>query len=60
MALHILKSEERGLTENKVFKGNTLFSNGIPSSLRPHSFGAVYVFNDDVLYPGSYLGMHPH
>lgn len=60
MAMRILTSEERGLMENKVFEGHTLFSNGNPSASRPDAFGAVYVFNDDVLYPGSYLGMHPH
>ncbi|MEI9913225.1 MAG: pirin family protein [Bacteroidota bacterium] len=60
MAIKILKSEERGLIENTVFKGQALFSNGIPNTSRPGVFGTVYVFNDDILYPESFLGMHPH
>ncbi len=60
MAIKILKPEERGLMENNVFKGHTLFSNGATDTPRPDAFGAVYVFNDDVLYPESFLGMHPH
>jgi redox-sensitive bicupin YhaK (pirin superfamily) len=60
MAMNILKSEDRGLIENKIFKGHALFSNGIGSASRLDAFGAVYVFNDDVLYPQSYLGTHPH
>ncbi|MEJ0103795.1 MAG: pirin family protein [Bacteroidota bacterium] len=60
MAIKILKPEERGLMENHVFKGHALFSNGMPGTPRPDAFGAVYVFNDDVLYPESFLGMHPH
>lgn len=57
MRINILPSEERGLLENKIFKGRTLFSNGAPGTSRPDAFGTVFVFNDDVLYP---LGIHPH
>jgi quercetin 2,3-dioxygenase len=60
MAIKILRPEERGSMENKVFKGQTLFSNGVQNTSRPDAFGTVYVFNDDVLYPESFLGMHPH
>jgi quercetin 2,3-dioxygenase len=60
MNTRILKADERGLIKNAVFKGNTTFSNGQPATNRPDNFGAVYVFNDDTLYPKSYLGMHPH
>ena len=60
MAIKILKPEERGSMENKVFKGQTLFSNGLRNTSRPDAFGTVYVFNDDILHPKSFLGMHPH
>jgi redox-sensitive bicupin YhaK (pirin superfamily) len=60
MNARILKADERGLIKNAVFKGHTTFSNGQPATKRPDNFGAVYVFNDDTLYPKSYLGMHPH
>ena len=60
MNTRILKADERGLIKNAVFKGNTTFSNGQPATKRPDNFGAVYIFNDDTLYPKSYLGMHPH
>ncbi|MCF0064737.1 pirin family protein [Dyadobacter chenwenxiniae] len=60
MKTQILKSTDRGQIQNAVFEGRTLFSNGMSSSMLPQSFGALYVFNDDVLYPKSHLGMHPH
>ena len=60
MAINILRPEERGLIENRVFKGQTLFSNGMKNTSRPDVFGSVYVFNDDILFPESFLGMHPH
>lgn len=60
MAIKVLNPESRGLMENTVFRGQTVFSNGIQNTPRPNAFGAVYVFNDDILYPKSFLGMHPH
>ena len=60
MAIKVLEPDNRGLMENKIFKGHSLFSNGIPNTVRPDFFGCVYVFNDDILYPESFLGMHPH
>lgn len=60
MKTKILKSTDRGQINNAVFEGRTLFSNGMSGSKLPQSFGALYVFNDDVLYPKSHLGMHPH
>jgi redox-sensitive bicupin YhaK (pirin superfamily) len=59
MKTGILKADERGLMQNSVFNGHTIFSNG-QSTKRPDNFGTVYVFNDDTLFPKSYLGMHPH
>ncbi|MCF0072792.1 pirin family protein [Dyadobacter sp. CY261] len=60
MKIQILKSADRGQMRNAVFEGCTLFSNGMTSTKLPQSFGALYVFNDDILYPKSHLGMHPH
>jgi redox-sensitive bicupin YhaK (pirin superfamily) len=60
MKIEILTSADRGQMQNPVFEGRTLFSNGMASTKRPPNFGAVYVFNDDILYPKSHLGMHPH
>jgi len=60
MAIKILAPQSRGLMENEVFKGHTVFSNGMTNTPRPDAFGTVYVFNDDILYPKSFLGMHPH
>lgn len=45
---------------NAVFEGRTLFSNGMSNTNRLANFGAIYVFNDDILFPKSHLGMHPH
>ncbi|TFF35484.1 pirin family protein [Mucilaginibacter psychrotolerans] len=60
MKIKKLVSAERGLIQNHEFMGHLLFSLGQPGTVRPDRFGAVYVFNDDVLFPGAYLGMHPH
>jgi len=60
MKIQLLKPEDRGQMKNEVFEGRTLFSNGMASTILPQSFGALYVFNDDILYPKSHLGMHPH
>ncbi len=60
MKIRIVKAAERGQMQNNVFEGRTLFSNGMSSRTLPQNFGALYVFNDDILYPKSHLGMHPH
>jgi redox-sensitive bicupin YhaK (pirin superfamily) len=60
MKVEILRAGQRGLMHNQEFKGYPLFSNGMQGTGRPDRFGAVYVFNDDYLFPGSYVGMHPH
>jgi len=60
MKIQLLKSDDRGQMKNEVFEGRPLFSNGMASKVLPQSFGAIYVFNDDILYPKSHLGMHPH
>jgi len=60
MNITLLKAAQRGLMQHQEFKGYPLFSNGAPGTGRPDGFGAVYVFNDDYLFPKSGLGMHPH
>ncbi|GAB3572334.1 pirin family protein [Hymenobacter daeguensis] len=60
MNITLLKAAQRGLMQHREFKGYPLFSNGASGTGRPASFGAIYVFNDDYLFPKSGLGMHPH
>jgi len=60
MQINLLNRTEWGVIENGEFKGFHLFSNGAKGTARPDNFGAVYVFNDDLFFPKSYLGMHPH
>ncbi len=60
MKVNLLNKNQRGLIENKEFRGFHLFSNGAKGTARPDKFGAVYVFNDDYLFPKSYVGMHSH
>lgn len=60
MKINTLKRSQRGSMENAEFKGFPVFSNGEKNTSRPDKFGALYVFNDDYLFPESYLGMHPH
>jgi quercetin 2,3-dioxygenase len=60
MAINVMSPQARGRVETKEFFGQTVFSNGMPNTSRPDAFGSVYVFNDDILYPKSFLGMHPH
>jgi redox-sensitive bicupin YhaK (pirin superfamily) len=55
-----LDAADRGLLSNSEFKGFALFNNGQPGTNRLGNFGPLYVFNDDILYPESGLGMHPH
>ncbi|MEJ7559827.1 MAG: pirin family protein [Pedobacter sp.] len=55
-----LARADRGLLKNSEFTGYTLFNHGEKGTVRPDNFGPLYVFNDDTLYPGSGLGMHPH
>ncbi|GAA4318063.1 pirin family protein [Mucilaginibacter gynuensis] len=60
MDLKKLIAQERGLLQNHEFKGHLLFSLGQQGTSRPDRFGTVIVFNDDELFPGSEIGMHPH
>ena len=55
-----LPAADRGQLENDEFEGAAIFSNGQYGTKRPAQFGSLYVFNDDRLFPDSYLGMHPH
>ena len=60
MKIDILDKSQRGIMNTADFKGYHIFSNGAKGTKRPDSFGTVYVFNDDYLFPNAYLGMHPH
>jgi redox-sensitive bicupin YhaK (pirin superfamily) len=60
MNVTLLEATRRGIMQNREFKGYPLFSNGVPGTGRLDRFGAVYVFNDDYLFPKSGLGLHPH
>ncbi|WP_224367945.1 pirin family protein [Hyalangium versicolor] len=60
MRAHALSSQDLGVFENSEFKGHAVFSLGQPSVVRPDNFGPIHVFNDDFLYPKSFVGMHPH
>jgi len=55
-----LLAAERGMLKNADFQGFTLFNLGEQGTKRSGNFGPVYVFNDDTMFPGSFLGMHPH
>jgi len=55
-----LPAAERGVFKNSDFQGFTLFNLGERGTKRPDNFGPLYVFNDDILFKGSFLGMHPH
>jgi len=55
-----LVAAERGVLKNAEFQALTLFNLGERGTKRLSSFGAIYVFNDDILYRDSSLGMHPH
>lgn len=60
MTITSLPADQRGLLRNREFTGYHLFSNGARGTTRPQRFGAVYVFNDDYLFPKASVGMHPH
>jgi len=51
---------DRGIMQNTDFTGFMLFNHGKQGTRRPGKFGPLYVFNDDTLFAGSHLGMHPH
>ncbi|MEO6980047.1 MAG: pirin family protein [Mucilaginibacter sp.] len=60
MKAYKLAAADRGLLKNSEFTGYALFNHGQKDTVRPDNFGPLYVFNDDTLYPGNGLGMHPH
>jgi redox-sensitive bicupin YhaK (pirin superfamily) len=60
MKTSILKASQRAILGDESVKIQSIFSNGRPSTGRPAKFGALYVFNDDIIGPGGYLGLHPH
>lgn len=60
METKIIKADQRNLMRGAEFKGYHIFSNGQKGTVRPDRFGAVYVFNDDTMFPNAYLGLHPH
>jgi redox-sensitive bicupin YhaK (pirin superfamily) len=55
-----LSAADRGEMKHHEFEGFTIFNLGERGTKRPGNFGPLYVFNDDILFPGSFLGMHPH
>jgi redox-sensitive bicupin YhaK (pirin superfamily) len=55
-----LSAADRGEMKHHEFEGFTIFNLGERGTKRPGNFGPLYVFNDDTLFPGSFLGMHPH
>jgi redox-sensitive bicupin YhaK (pirin superfamily) len=56
----IVKGAERGTFGNSAFKIQSVFSNGRTGTGRPDNFGALLVFNDDIVSPEGFLGLHPH
>jgi len=56
----ILKGEERRIFRNDSFKIQSVFSNGRPGTGRPDNLGPLIVFNDDIVSPEGFLGLHPH
>ncbi|MFC3559103.1 pirin family protein [Pedobacter jamesrossensis] len=56
----IVKANERGVFGNESFKIQSVFSNGRPGTGRPENFGSLIVFNDDIVSPEGFLGLHPH
>ena len=60
MNLTKLSRDQRGAMVHADFRGYPLFSNGAKGTVRPDGFGAIQVFNDDYLFAGTYVGMHPH
>jgi redox-sensitive bicupin YhaK (pirin superfamily) len=60
MKKYKLRATDRGEMKHDEFHGFTIFNLGEPGTERPGNFGPLYVFNDDTLFPGSFLGMHPH
>lgn len=60
MNLAKLSRDQRGAMVHAHFRGYPLLSNGVSGTVRPDGFGAIQVFNDDYLFAGAYVGMHPH
>ncbi len=60
MNLTKLSRDQRGAMVHTDFRGYPLFSNGAKGTVRPDRFGTIQVFNDDYLFAGAYVGMHPH
>jgi redox-sensitive bicupin YhaK (pirin superfamily) len=56
----LLKGYERGIFGNDSFKIRSVFSNGRAGTGRPENFGPLLVFNDDIVSPEGFLGLHPH
>jgi redox-sensitive bicupin YhaK (pirin superfamily) len=60
MKTTILKASQRGILGDESVKIQSIFNNGRAGTGRPGNFGPLYVFNDDIIGPGGYLGLHPH
>lgn len=55
-----LAGSDRGIFGNEFFRIQSVMSNGIPGTGRPENFGPLVVFNDDIVSPEGFLGLHPH
>lgn len=60
MKTSIFKESQRAIFGHDSVKIQSIFSNGKHNTGRPDKFGPVYVFNDDIIGPEGYLGLHPH
>ncbi|QEM11749.1 pirin family protein [Mucilaginibacter rubeus] len=60
MEPQLFKAADRGIFGNDKFRIQSVLSNRRPGTGRPDNFGRLIVFNDDIVSPGGFLGMHPH
>jgi redox-sensitive bicupin YhaK (pirin superfamily) len=60
METTIFKERQRAIFGNEQVKIQSVFSNGQHGTGRLDNFGPLYVFNDDIIGPEGYLGLHPH
>lgn len=56
----VFKAADRGIFGNDKFRIQSVLSNGRQGTGRLDNFGPLIVFNDDIVNPGGFLGMHPH
>ncbi|MET3981857.1 redox-sensitive bicupin YhaK (pirin superfamily) [Mucilaginibacter sp. UYP25] len=56
----LFKAAKRGILGNDKFRIQSVFSNRRQGTGRPDGFGPLIVFNDDIVSPEGFLGMHRH